>query len=267
MPELPEVETIKKQLSTVVPFKIQIEKRSKVIDSILHTPEKSLKGKTITSMSRHGKILIFNLDNKEKIISQLGMSGTWRISKSPLEIKHVHLELKSKNGYLSYVDPRRFGHMYYWNEGEWTNYLSKQGIDPTTKEFTLDYLISAVKKYPERIIKVHLLDQKSFAGVGNYMASEICAYAKIRPTRKCKSLTKIELRKLHKAFSDVLSGALKTGGTTFQGGYQDAFGENGGGVANLLVFYQKTCQICKKTPIKKIILAQRGTYFCPNCQK
>lgn len=267
MPELPEVDTIKNQLKIITPFKIKKEKRSPVISSILHTEERSIENDEITSLERHGKILIFNLKSKKRIISQLGMSGTWRLSNEPLQIKHVHLELKGKNHYLSYVDPRRFGHMYYWYENEWKKYLSQQGVDPTTKEFTEEYLYSSLKKYPHRKLKVSLLDQKTFAGVGNYMASEICAYGKIRPTRLCGKITKKETQELFKGFKIVLEGALKTGGTTFQGGYQDAFGENGGGVSNLIVFYQNICQSCKVTEVKKVYLNKRGTYYCPKCQR
>jgi formamidopyrimidine-DNA glycosylase len=76
-----------------------------------------------------------------------------------------------------------------------------------------------------------------------------------------------EFPKILKAIQDVITPALLSGGTTFQGGYRDTSGEKGKGLDHLVVFYQKTCQMCKTTPVKKIILAQRGTYYCPHCQK
>lgn len=116
------------------------------------------------------------------------------------------------------------------------------------------------------MLKVHLLDQKLFAGSGNYIASEICARAKILPTRLNKDIKKSEFPKILKAIHTVLDGSLTSGGTTFQS-YRDSTGEKGKGVEHLVVYNQKICQMCKKTPVKKIILAQRGTYYCPNCQK
>ena len=108
--------------------------------------------------------------------------------------------------------------------------------------------------------------QKLFAGSGNYIANEICARALIRPTRKCKMVKKDEFPRILEAIHKVLAPALASGGTTFQGGYRDSTGEKGLGVQHLVVFYQKTCQMCKVTPVKKILLAQRGTYYCPTCQ-
>jgi formamidopyrimidine-DNA glycosylase len=78
---------------------------------------------------------------------------------------------------------------------------------------------------------------------------------------------KDEFPKILNAIKEVLTPALASGGTTFQGGYRDASGEKGKGVEHLVVFYQKICQLCLKTPVKKILLAQRGTYYCPRCQK
>jgi formamidopyrimidine-DNA glycosylase len=145
--------------------------------------------------------------------------------------------------------------------------LKELGMDLADPELDLDYLTKAIKKYPDRALKVHLLDQKLFAGSGNYIANEICARAKIRPTRKCGKVKTEEFLKILDAIHAVIGPALKSGGTTFQGGYRDSTGEKGQGVQHLVVFYQKTCQMCMTTAVKKIILAQRGTYYCPFCQK
>ena len=99
------------------------------------------------------------------------------------------------------------------------------------------------------------------------MASEICARAFIRPSRRMKTLTRGDLEKIITANKVVLSDSLDSGGATFSGGYLDAHGEKGEGVKGLVVFYQETCLQCNKTPVKKIIMAQRGTYYCPACQK
>ncbi len=271
MPELPEVETIRKQINDFNNYKIISEKRSQYIKSILHTDSIILKDLVLKRWSRHGKILLAELSQELTLVSQLGMSGTWRISDKPLTLKHNHLELclksHTKKIYLSYIDPRRFGHMYIFNKIELDSFMDKQGIDPSNKKFTLEYLKKIIKRYPQRQIKGALLDQKHFSGIGNYMANEICALAFIRPTRRNKSLTQKDIFHLFDSTLKVVNGSIKAGGVTFQGGYQDAFGEKGEGVNNLVVFYQKICRLCNKTQVKKIYIQNRGTYYCPSCQK
>lgn len=265
MPELPEVETIRSQLSHYLPFRIEsLSTTPGLKQNILHT-DLPIKDKTITEVRRKGKMLDFVFEDGSHLLSHLGMTGTWLVGETIKATKHTHLTLKSKTHTLAYDDPRRFGHMYYYSESEAQKKLGELGTD--LAEMDLKALTEAIKRYPERALKVTLLDQKLFAGSGNYIANEICARAGIRPTRKCGKVKAEEFPKIMKAVRDVLEPALKSGGTTFQGGYRDSTGEKGQGVQHLVVFYQKICQMCKKTKVKKIILAQRGTYYCPHCQK
>lgn len=267
MPELPEVETIRSQLSHYLPFKIvSLYTTPQLKQNILHT-DLMIKDKTIISINRKGKMLDFVFDDGSHLLSHLGMTGTWLIGKSINSGKHTHLTLKSTTHTLAYDDPRRFGHMYFYTQEEAQKKLSELGMDLTDPAFNLEYLTCAIKRYPDRALKVTLLDQKLFAGSGNYIANEICARAGIRPTRKCSDVKKSEFPKLFLATQEVLAPAIASGGTTFQGGYRDSSGEKGLGIEHLVVFYQKICQICKKTAVKKIILAQRGTYYCSKCQK
>lgn len=267
MPELPEVETIKTQLSHYLPLTIvSVATTPQLKQNILHT-DLDLKGKTLTTIKRKGKMLDFIFDDGSHLLSHLGMTGTWLIGETIKAGKHTHLTLKGKTYTLAYDDPRRFGHMYYYSAEEAAKKLAELGMDLADPDFDLKYLTAAIKRYPERALKVTLLDQKLFAGSGNYIANEICARAGIRPTRKCKNVKREEFPKILRAIKKVLEPAIAAGGTTFQGGYRDSTGERGEGVHHLVVFYQKICQMCKKTPVKKIILAQRGTYYCPKCQK
>jgi len=273
MPELPEVETIAKQLQTVLPFKINKVILSPVVDSILKTKNINPCNDVILHSTRYGKQLFLELASGSQIISGLGMSGSWRISRDEVLEKHAHIRLSGyseklkTNLELAYIDPRRFGLMHWLNGDEASEYKSQMGVDITSDAFTQQYLYEVLKRFPNRKLKVHLLDQKYFGGVGNYMASEICAHAGIRPTRLCGKVTKKEIPQLHKAFSTVLDDSVASGGNTFSGGYTDAFGDAGEGVKNLVVFYQKTCGLCSETTVKKITLGQRGTYYCPVCQK
>jgi formamidopyrimidine-DNA glycosylase len=266
VPELPEVETIRSQLSHYLPLKVVSQTSTPELkQNILHT-ELDLKNKTLISIRRKGKMLDFVFDDNSHLLSHLGMTGTWLIGASFKAGKHTHLTLKGKDITLAYDDPRRFGHMYYYEEKDALRKLDELGLDLVDPDFDLDYLTKSLKRYPERALKVTLLDQKLFAGSGNYIANEICARAGIRPTRRCKNIKKDEFPKILQAIQNVLNPAIASGGTTFQGGYRDASGEKGQGVQHLVVFYQKTCQMCKKTAVKKIVLAQRGTYYCPKCQ-
>lgn len=267
MPELPEVETIRSQLSHYLPLKVVSQSSTPELkQNILHT-ELDLKNKTLISIRRKGKMLDFIFDDNSHLLSHLGMTGTWLVGENIKTSKHTHLTLKGKGITLAYDDPRRFGHMYYYEEKDALRKLAELGLDLVDPDFNLEYLTQALKRYPERALKVTLLDQSLFAGSGNYIANEICARALIRPTRKCKNIKKDEFPKILQAIQDVLSPAIASGGTTFQGGYRDSSGEKGLGVQHLVVFYQKTCQMCGVTPVKKIVLAQRGTYYCPKCQK
>jgi formamidopyrimidine-DNA glycosylase len=272
MPELPEVATIASQLNEVMPFRIKSFVRSSVSDSIIHTKMDRLKGKVILEVGRKGKMLDFLLSDQRHLLCHLGMTGGWRISRKKVLEKHTHLQFcgESAQGeefYLAYVDPRRFGHMYLYEQADAEKKLAELGVDLKSPAFTFHYFKNALLKYPERFVKVSLLDQSLFAGTGNYIANEICARAKVLPQRIVKSLSEAEIKRLYHNVAIVVEGAMATGGTTFQGGYADTTGSRGGGVTHLVVFYQKICQMCLKTPVAKITLGQRGTYYCPKCQK
>lgn len=273
-PELPEVETVRQQLSRPLPLKILQEEMSEVIGSLLKPQNREFSpvGMSIQSIERKGKLMTMVFDKDHYLLSHFGMSGGWRLSKEKVLEKHTHLQFKctDKNGqihYLAFVDPRRFGHLFYFKKENAEKKWNELGVDISTPEFSAEYLKKVIRKFPNKQIKAFLLDQKYFAGVGNYIASEICARAGIRPTRRNQRIKDAEIPKIIEATKMVLDGTLKTNGTTFSGGYSDASGEKGMGVAHLVVFYQTTCQLCQKTPVKKIVLAGRGTYYCPHCQK
>lgn len=269
MPELPEVETIRSQLSHYLPIKIDsvtITKEAK--KDLLHTPLK-LENLSLEKILRKGKMLNFIFSDSSQLLSHLGMTGTWLVSHEAPTMKHSHVIIRGINQsgviYLTYNDPRRFGHIYHLDPVKAGLKLSELG--PDLIEMSELEVTTALKRFPDRALKVTLLDQKLFAGSGNYIANEICARAGIHPTRVCGKIKKDEFPLIFQAIAQVLNPALQSGGTTFQGGYRDTTGEKGLGVSHLVVFYQKTCQLCQKTAVKKIILAQRGTYYCPKCQK
>jgi formamidopyrimidine-DNA glycosylase len=197
------------------------------------------------------------------------MSGSWRISDKKLDAvegKHAHVIIETDKKVLSYVDPRRFGNIRFLNKKNFDLKISMLPIDISEHEFDEVHIKKIFDKYPNKILKSFLLDQKHFSGVGNYIASEICARAKLLPTRLTSTLTKADCLKIKKAMDIVVLGAIKTSGTTFSGGYVNAFGEKGAGVQHLVVFHQTICQMCKKTNTIKTVMSGRGTYHCPKCQ-
>ena len=275
MPELPEVETIKNQLIPILPFKIEHVYFSPLTNRLVKQRDFDLKNHTIKNILRHGKWLIFNLSPSGHILSHLGMSGSWRTSHTPLKDKHGHIEFidytKKQNGVLTYVDPRRFGHFYILSAENFKIKEEQLPIDVSSSDFDEDHIAEIFFRYPNKILKPFLLDQKAFPGVGNYMASEICARSGILPTRLIGEISAGEIEKIKKSIGIVVSGAIETKGTTFSGGYVDANGSKGEGVKHLVVFYQNFCQMClergKLTKVIKTTLAGRGTYHCPRCQK
>lgn len=276
MPELPEVECFKIDLNKTIPLKINSLEYTNKHSSLNFNPKriKHLRQKTITQISRHGKKLFFHFDVETPYLlySHLGMSGSWRIAREKIIEKHCHFQIqgftqKSKEIYLGYVDPRRFGRLEILTQEEFDQLYGKAAPDLASADFNLDWLKRALEHYSNRALKPHLLDQNFFPGCGNYMANEICARAKILPTRKCRDISVKEYKKILSSIQIVLDQSLNSGGVSFHGGYTDSKGEKGKGVQNLVVFHQPLCLMCKKAQVQKIIQAQRGTFFCPRCQK
>jgi formamidopyrimidine-DNA glycosylase len=275
MPELPEVETIRRQLTSILPFKIEAAVFSPLTTRMVKQMDFDPTNSTIIKIRRHAKWLIFDLHPHGHILSHFGMSGHWRMSHNPLAEKHGHIEFidKSKKelGVLTYVDPRRFGQFYLLTNENFKIKEDALPIDITSPDFDADHIAEIFFRFPFKAIKPFLLDQKAFPGVGNYMASEICARAGILPTRLSGDIIAEEIKKIKEAMVIVVTGAVETKGTTFSGGYKDANGSKGEGVQHLVVFYQNHCQMClaqnRITKVIKTVLGGRGTYHCPRCQK
>lgn len=271
MPELPEVETIRRQLMPHLPAKVLKMSVSKVASSIIKTEMFSPVGRTLVDIKRVGKVMDFVFDDGHHLISGLGMSGAWRYSKTPINEPHTHIHFTCQNKqgtiYIAYVDPRRFGKSHFLDEEEAAKKLSALGVDIGSEDFTAGYVHDLCQRFPNKEIKPFLLEQRYFAGIGNYIACEICAHARILPTRKAGSLSKKECEGIVRGAQLVLSGSLKKRGLTFAGGYTDATGQKGEALDNLVVFHQKICGLCEKTEVVKIELKGRGTFYCPKCQK
>ncbi len=288
MPELPEVETIVRELGQKIKNKkiktIEVLAPKMVNFSVKDFTSK-LKNRKIKKVDRRGKMIIIELDNKNYLLVHLIMTGqlVYRaksgkigavgghpivdgLKKLPNKFTRV-IFLLSDGSCLFFNDIRKFGWMKLVDKDVLDKTNKKFGIEPFTKEWTIKNFEVALKKYPGRKIKQSLLDQKIIAGVGNIYADESCFCAKIMPTRKISTLKDGEIKKLFSCLARVMKLSISKGGTSSDT-YIRTDGSQGGFMPYLRVYGRKDekCKVCKKM-IGKIKLNGRGTHYCSYCQK
>lgn len=273
MPELPEVETVRRGLTQLVEGK-KIQSVSVRWNKIIESPEvetftQSLPGETIETIQRRGKYLIFKLTHWD-MISHLRMEGKYEFYTSEVPPdKHTHVVFYFTDGSeLQYHDVRKFGRFDLVPKDGSEGYkgIQKLGPEPLPELFTLKEFESGLLK-STKAIKPLLLDQKLVTGLGNIYADEVLWKAKIHPLQPANTLKNREIESLRLAIMDVLSDAVEAGGTTVRS-YANALGEAGKFQLSLNAYGQTgmPCPRCG-TPIQKTVVAQRGTHFCPKCQK
>lgn len=267
MPELPEVESVRRELLGLIIGRKIVS--VKVFDTVIirQGKLKDLIGRTVESISRIGKYLRFDTDSSIKMYSHFGMSGImlWK-DHIAIEPKHVRCSITFENGTLLYDDIRKLKGLWIDHDGNlpW----KKLGIDALDLMFTPETLSGLLNKRT-RSIKLTLLDQALIAGIGNIYASEILFRAKVNPLREAGSLGDDEVEALHESIISVLNAAIDASGTTLKD-YKLSDGKEGN-FQNFLKVYGKkkgTCPRCGDQ-IMRIVQAQRSTYFCQNdaCQK
>ena len=270
MPELPEVETIANGLHKRVAGdrieSVWVGAKPEPLKSPATEISRVLEGARVQRVRRVGKHIVFDLESPGKQdesqwIVHLGMTGRMLVCSPEVETpKHTHLVAKLGSGReLRFVDPRRFGRLEV-RSGSFRG-PGAEPLQVTTQEFSEMFHPS---KAP---IKAALLNQKFLHGVGNIYADEALFRAGIRPRRRANSLTRAELGRLHQALKKVLQAAIAAGGSSISD-YVDADGEAGFFQIQHRVYGRedKPCLKCK-TAIRKIVVAGRGTHYCPGCQK
>ncbi|MBO6046885.1 MAG: DNA-formamidopyrimidine glycosylase [Erysipelotrichaceae bacterium] len=266
MPELPEVETVRRTLKNFV--------QNEMIDSVELRYQKTIDGDAkafceqvahqhINDIDRYGKYLIFNLDDAA-FLSHLRMEGKYNIvaGEKPYE-KHDHVIFHLSNGQdLRYNDTRKFGRMKLVDP---VNYrilppFDELGDEPWDADSEMIY-----KKihHSKRTVKQILLDQSILCGIGNIYANEILFRMHLDPRTRASRLSRNRVVQMVQVASDVLNEAIEQGGTTIN--TFDANGIHGLFQVKLFVHGQKECKVCGH-PIRKIVVGGRGTYFCPKCQ-
>ncbi len=293
MPELPEVETVRRGLEEKLNNFI-IKKVEVCRDSTVAFPTekdlfvKGLKNSLLNKWDRRGKYLIAQLKKFESkdirfpfakssknngyLIVHLRMTGYFKfIEGSTKPCKHTRIRLfDNKNNELRYIDVRSFGQMWWIKEGlsPYTiiKGLGALGPEPFSKEFDATYLKKVISKRTKSI-KAVLLDQTIVAGIGNIYADESLYSAGISPFREAKTIKKYELINLKESIVNVLKKSIGSGGTTFSD-FRDLAGENGNFGLQTNV-YRRTGKKCRKCEnfIERQKIAGRSTHWCPNCQK
>ena len=274
MPELPEVETVKEALNQTVKGQTikEIELRYAPMVKNMSAAEfkEKLINQTIQAVSRRGKYLVFHFDDYQ-LLSHLRMEGKYFYVDSDFELNpHVHVIFTLENGKrLLYQDTRKFGTYHLYDKAidlETTAPFQVLGLEPFATEFTPSYVKEKIqnKKKP---IKSLLLDQTVVCGLGNIYVDEVLYRARLHPLTSSSELTDKDIENVVKYTVEVLARAIELGGTTIRT-FRSSHGVSGTFQNELLVHQRKgeNCYECH-TPIEKIKVGGRGTYFCPTCQK
>ena len=274
MPELPEVETIRRELLPhIINYRInrvKVHRPDTVGYPDAKTFAQELTRKKILDLERQAKYLIFRLNNNHSLIVHLRLSGQLRLEngQKPLRFERISFFL-SKGKRLAFIEPRVLGRVYLVENGKYPDVLKglqNLGLEPTSNKFSYEYLKSKLQGR-KGIIKSLLLDQSIAAGIGNIYSDEALFLARIRPTRRANTLSNKDIMKLAKALRMVIRAGIKYKGTSVSD-YLRPDGSEGGYQMRTYVFDREgeKCRHCDKI-ILAIKISNRTSRYCPKCQR
>jgi formamidopyrimidine-DNA glycosylase len=279
LPELPEVETIRRELEKEI-----TGKKIKLVE-ILGTrsvrrhgnPDRlvtQLQGKRITQIRRVGKYLLFDLDGDDILVVHLGMSGQLLRTKGTKEpvAEHTHVIITlSQSGQLRFIDPRTFGEMFIARPAEGPRKVPAElmhlGFDPLANQISWMQFAGMLSQRSTQL-KACLTDQEFVAGIGNIYSDEILFAAGLRYDRLCNTLSSQEARRLHRFMIELLNEAVQLRGSSLaDDAYKDIYGESGEFQGQHRVYNREglPCPRCKRK-IKRVKASGRSTFFCEHCQ-
>ena len=273
MPELPEVETVRRTLKTKIINKkiiaVEIFYPNIIVEPSVEEFKKNLIFQTIMDIKRKGKWLMFELTDYY-LLSHLRMEGKYNLKSINDKIeKHEHVNfIFDDNTCLRYKDTRKFGKMYLYSKDEVLNKkpLNELGLEPWDDNLNINYLKNKYtnKRLP---IKTILLDQGIITGIGNIYADEVLFGAKINPLKLGINITLEECQRIVSSAKRIIQEAIKYGGTTIKS-YTSSLGVTGRFQEKLMVHKRENekCKLCG-TIIKRIVVGGRSTYYCEKCQK
>ncbi len=270
MPELPEVETVRRRLAE------RLEHRTiesiDVFDDRFCLPDSpeifvgSIVGSTIDLTDRRGKYLIWHLSNGRALVMHLRMTGTL-LYDPDCDQRHSRVEFGLDDGHrLVFSDPRRFGTGIVVDESSLDGYFENRlGLEPFDSRFDAGHLFQLTRRRSTPI-KSFLLDQRQIAGIGNIYADEALFRARINPLRLPQSITRTQAAALRESIIDALSAGIDAGGATIDD-FRDPDGAWGAYQSEFLVHRRegRPCPACSEA-IVRIVVAGRSTYYCPSCQ-
>jgi formamidopyrimidine-DNA glycosylase len=269
VPELPEVETTRRGIrDALIGRRIEalVVREPRLRWRIEDELPARLAGRVVRDVRRRAKYLLLDVDDGTLIV-HLGMSGSLRVLEPSVGLlPHDHYDLAIDGGrVLRFNDPRRFGSLLWADDASRHPLLAGLGPEPLDDSFDAEYLASRARGR-KVAIKPFLMDQRIVVGVGNIYASEALYRAGIRPKRAAGRVARPRFPGLVRAVRDVLSAAIRKGGTTLRD-YVGADG-NPGYFRQRLYVYERTGEPCRRcgTPIRQIVQGNRSTYFCPSCQ-
>ena len=258
MPELPEVENIRQQIEDLILRAII----TKTVSRHDRYQAPDLSGCAITKVRRRGKYLLLEIQNKGVLLIHLGMTG--QLLSNVEKTQHVHFEITTSKGSLYLRDPRRFGSVRFLEPNDsLPKTLQQLGQEPGEGLSIKEAADKLKQGYSP--IKARLLDQRGVAGVGNYLADEALHAAKLHPSSR--SITTRQAMKLVRALNKIVLSSIEHGGVS-ERDYVHLDGSKGN-YQNLLRCYGRVGKPCFNcaTKLEKIVVAGRGSTFCPKCQK
>lgn len=272
MPELPEVETVKRGLETALKGKVIKHVTLKRAGLRFPFPlffVENLEGRTLKTFARRAKYILITFDNDKILLIHLGMSGKLLVHAKMPEIldKHDHVIIECTDAMVAiFNDARRFGVMTLLEKDEIHPLLANLGIEPFSDAFTLKNIYPLLQK-AKVSIKQFLMNQKYISGIGNIYASEALFLSGIDPKKETNTIPRPKAEALLKAIRQVLEAAIKSGGSTLRD-YVRSSGDVGYFQHSFTV-YGRENQSCIKctSPIRKMTQQGRSTFFCPICQK
>ena len=275
MPELPEVETLRRTIDAVLPGRMILRVQvlwARTVEPL--TPAEfnaRVAGRTMVGTDRAGKLLILELDDGGALTVHLRMTGELlfrpdrTLARDGAREPYLRAVFDlSGNSELCFYDTRKFGRVGYSPPGNRKDLVARWGVEPLGTAFTIDRLSSLLAR--KRTIKPLLLDQSVVAGLGNIYVDEALFRAGIHPLRRASSLTGDEVERLHGSIITVLRDAIEHRGTTFRD-YRSGLGDAGENQHRLQVYGRANapCVSCG-TLLERLVVAQRGTVHCPLCQ-
>jgi formamidopyrimidine-DNA glycosylase len=270
MPELPEVETIRRHLAPHVEGRaldaVEIRDARWCRPLAVEEVEAGLRGRRVERLSRRGKYLIWELEDDVYLLMHLRMTGTLLLD-PPEPSRHARVLLTLGEHLLVFDDPRRFGtgELALGPQALAAFFDARLGVEPLARDFTAEHL-HALARASRAPIKAFLLDQKKIAGVGNIYADEALFRARIHPLRPANRLTKAQTAALRDAVVESLMAGLAAKGATIDD-FRDPYGVSGSFQDQFLVHLREhePCPNCCR-PVRKLRAAGRGTYVCETCQ-